>query len=118
MTFTDVPAGAAIFVDANILIYHFTAHPVFGPPCTDLLHRIERQELTGYTSAAVVADVAHRLTTLEAHQLFSWPMTGIVHRLKSHPQEVQQLNHYRMAIDEISAIGLQVIGVPGALVSL
>ena len=25
MTFTDIPAGTAVFVDANVLIYHFTA---------------------------------------------------------------------------------------------
>jgi hypothetical protein len=31
MTFDAIPAGLAIFVDANILLYYFTAHPRYGP---------------------------------------------------------------------------------------
>ena len=42
MTFAAIPAGAAVFLDANILIYHFTNHPCYGAACTELLERIER----------------------------------------------------------------------------
>jgi hypothetical protein len=31
MTFDDLIAGQAIFVDANVLLYYFTAHPRYGP---------------------------------------------------------------------------------------
>ena len=31
MTLDQVPAGAHVFVDANILVYHFQPHPGFGP---------------------------------------------------------------------------------------
>jgi hypothetical protein len=31
MTFDDIPAGPAISVDANIFVYYFEAHSVFGP---------------------------------------------------------------------------------------
>jgi hypothetical protein len=31
MTFADLVAGDAVFVDANILTYHFRPHPVWGP---------------------------------------------------------------------------------------
>ena len=31
MTFADLVAGAHVFVDANLLIYHFSPHPVLGP---------------------------------------------------------------------------------------
>ena len=37
MTFADLKSGDAVFVDANILIYHFTNHPKYGVSCTDLL---------------------------------------------------------------------------------
>jgi hypothetical protein len=30
MTFAQVPAAAAVFLDANTLVYHFTNHPTFG----------------------------------------------------------------------------------------
>src|SRR5262249_21785041 len=40
MTFDDLPTGATVFVDANIFIYYFEPHPVFGPPCQQLFLRI------------------------------------------------------------------------------
>jgi hypothetical protein len=36
MTFADLPAGAAVFLDANILVYDFSSHSVFGPACRQL----------------------------------------------------------------------------------
>ena len=66
MTFTVLPAGATVFLDANTLLYHFTADPKYGDPCTDLIERIERQELTGFISTAVISEVAHRMMTIEA----------------------------------------------------
>ena len=32
MTFASIPAGAAVFVDANTFIYHFTNDPKYGWP--------------------------------------------------------------------------------------
>jgi predicted nucleic acid-binding protein len=93
-------------------------HALLGPPCEAFLERIDNVELTGYTSAHVVSDTAHRLMTLEANMLWGWPVAGMVHRLKRHPAEVQQLARYRQAIDEITAIGIQVLDISGRLVSL
>jgi len=50
MIFLDLAAGESIFVDANTLIYHFTPHPQFGAACAALLQRVQRRELTAYTS--------------------------------------------------------------------
>src|SRR5262249_8072568 len=97
MIFSDIPPGTAVFVDANIFVYHFLPHPILGPPCTDLLDQIENKQLIGFTSAAVLSDIAHRLMTLEANQLLSWPLTGIAQKLKRHPPEIQQLNRNRQA---------------------
>jgi predicted nucleic acid-binding protein len=66
MTFADAVAGDALFLDANTLVYDFGAHPVFGSPCKALLKRIASGDLTGFISASVLNDVAHRLMTLEA----------------------------------------------------
>lgn len=66
MTFANIPPGVALFVDANTLVYHFTADPTFGIACTDLLDRIEHQHFQGVTSAQVLSELAHRLMTLEA----------------------------------------------------
>ena len=43
MTFAQIPAATAVFLDANTLVYHFTNHPTFGPACTQLVKRIEHQ---------------------------------------------------------------------------
>jgi predicted nucleic acid-binding protein len=118
MTFADIPAGSALFIDANIFVYYFEPHPVFGPPCQQLFLRIENNELEGFTSAAVLGDVVHRIMTQEAANLFSRPMTGIANWLKQHPAEVQRLSRHRLAVDDISLIGIQVLPVTGPLVSL
>ena len=81
MTFASIPAGAAVFVDANTFIYHFTNDPKYGVACTQLLKRVELQQVRGFTSAHVMADVAHRLMTLEAISLKGWPVAGIASRL-------------------------------------
>jgi predicted nucleic acid-binding protein len=118
MTFADIPAGAAVFPDANTLVSHFGAHPVLGPPCKQLLDRIENKDFEGFTSAAALSDMAHRLMTAEAITRFGWPQQGIPLKLKNHPAEVQQLHRYRNTTDELSLVGLNVLPTTGRLVSL
>jgi predicted nucleic acid-binding protein len=116
MTFTHLPAGVAVFVDANTFVYHFIADPQCGAACTTLLDRIENLDVEGVTSARVLGELAHRLMTLEAQHRFAWPTSGsgLAHRLKRHPTEVQQLTWHKRGIDEVRAIGVRVIPVEGA----
>lgn len=116
MTFADLPAGAAVFVDANTLVYHFQPHPVFGPACTDLVERIEKQELSGFTSTHVLGELAHRLMSLEACAAFGWPFAGIAQRLRQHPARVQGLTRFRQAVQEVPRYGIQVLAIPPTLV--
>src|SRR5581483_10738944 len=117
-TFGNIPAGGTVFVDANTLVYHFINHPRYGAAATDLLERIERQQLQGVTSASMVAEMAHRLMTLEAVSRFGWPYQGIANRLRRHPAEVMQLDRYRQAVDELPLIPLQVLPNSGNEVAL
>jgi predicted nucleic acid-binding protein len=118
MTFADIPAGEAVFVDANVFIYYFRPDPVLGSACEQLLQRIDSGNIQGFTSAHVVSEMAHRLMTDEALQRFGWPMTGIARRLRKHPSQVQSLNRHRQAIDELSLFGIQVLPITGYQVSL
>jgi predicted nucleic acid-binding protein len=77
MTFADIPAGTAVFLDANVFVYYFGPDPVFGPPCKQLLDRIEQKEVEGYISAHVLVEISHRLMTLEAMSKFGWAMQGM-----------------------------------------
>src|SRR6185369_364788 len=73
MTFDNLLAGADVFLDANTLIYHFSNHPKYGAACTRLVERIELHEIRGLTSSHCLADVAHRLMTIEAMGRLGWP---------------------------------------------
>jgi predicted nucleic acid-binding protein len=117
MTFDAILAGSAVFVDANIFVYYFEPHPVFGPARQQLFLRIENNELQGYTSSHVLSDVVHRVMTQEAASRFNRPLTGMAHWLKQHPADVQSLSRPRLAVDDVSLIGIQVLPVTGPLVS-
>jgi len=116
MTFDTIPAGAEIFLDANTLIYHFTNHAKYGTACTRLLERVENQDLRGYLSSHILADVSHRLMTIEAMSRLNWPVTRLAARLKRHHKEIPNLNLYRQALVKVGQMGLQVLPVTEALV--
>ena len=116
MTFSQIPRGTAIFLDANTLVYHFTAHPVFGPACTNLLKRIEQRDLQGFVSTHILSELAHRLMTLEAIDRFGWPPAGIAARLRKHHTEIPKLSAHVQAIARITLLGIQVCPVTPPLV--
>jgi predicted nucleic acid-binding protein len=108
MTLADLSPGESVFLDANVFVYHFEPHALFGPPCTNLLKRIELLELAGFTSTHVLGEVAHRLMTLEASVLYGWP-SHIVQRLKQSPACVQQLTRFRSALQNFSDAGIHIL---------
>jgi predicted nucleic acid-binding protein len=118
MTFADLAAGTAVFVDANIFLFALTHHPVHGTACDGFLDRAENQEITAVTSTYVLGEVVHRLMTIEASNRFGWPAQGIANRLRRHPAEVQQLALPRQGLDEIDAAGVRVLGIDPPLVPL
>jgi predicted nucleic acid-binding protein len=117
MTFDDIAAGAAVFLDANTFIYHFSNHPKYGPASTALVERIERQEIRGFTSSHCIADVAHRLMTIEAMGRLGWPAAGLAARLRKNHFEIPNLTLYQQAIAQIGQLGIQVVAVTDQLVS-
>jgi predicted nucleic acid-binding protein len=112
MTFADLLAGDAVLVDANTFIYHFSPDPVLRPPCEQLLQRIENQVLRGFTTVHLLAEVAHKMMTVEANTVFGWPFAGMANRLRRHPAEVQRLTRYRLCVDAITQSRVQILPVP------
>src|SRR5437773_1348287 len=98
MIFDDLASPTDVFIDANTFIYHFTNDPKWGAACTRLLERIEHQELRGYTTVPVLADVVHRLMTIEAMDLLGWPATRLAARLRKHHAEIPKLTVYQQAL--------------------
>jgi predicted nucleic acid-binding protein len=111
MSFDDLVSPADVFVDANTFIYHFTSDPKWGAACTRLLERVEFQELRGFVSTHVLADVVHRLMTTEAMDLLGWPATRLAARLRKHHTEIPKLTVYLQALTKIAQIGIQVLPV-------
>ena len=111
MSFDDLVSPADVFVDANTFIYHFTSDPKWGAACTRLLERIEFQELRGFISTHVLADIVHRLMTTEAMDLLGWPGTRLAARLRKHHAEIPKLTVYPQALIKIAQIGMQVLPV-------
>jgi predicted nucleic acid-binding protein len=78
------------------------------------LQRIENKELIGFTSVHLLAEVVHKLMTIEANALFGWPLAGMANRLRRNPREVQKLSAFRTALDQISQSRMHVLDVPVA----
>ena len=116
MTFAHIPAGTAIFLDANTLVYHFANEPMYGTACTQLVKRVEQGQLEGFTSTHVIADVAHRLMTLEAIALWGWPPVGIAARLRKHRDEISNLKVYLEAVARVPRLGITVLPIAQPLV--
>src|SRR3954471_16594633 len=74
-------------------------HPHYGPPCTQLLERIEKQEVDGVTSTHIITETAHRLMTMEAIASFGWPLAGVAARLRRNESEIKKLSNFRRAIE-------------------
>ena len=62
MIYSDLPAGATVFVDAGPFIHHFEPNAIFGPASTEFLERIENLEISGVTTTHTLCQCpAHRL---------------------------------------------------------
>lgn len=115
MTFAALVPGDAVFVDANIFVYHFAPDPVLQVACGQLLQRIENQEILGFTSTHVLAEAAHRLLTLEARARFAWSSGKVVQRLKRNPSALQSLTRFRTAIERVAQSRIVVLPATSAL---
>jgi predicted nucleic acid-binding protein len=111
MTFADIPGGAAVFLDANTFIYHFVSEPTYGAACTSFLERVERREVEGWVSAHVLAEVSHRLMTIEACSVFGWPYEGIASRLRRNADHIKRLDRFRQSLAEIDRLDLHLVSI-------
>lgn len=116
MTFDELPSGASVFLDANIMVYHYTAHPLWGSPCQQLMERIGGRDIFGWSSTHALADVAHRVMTVEAMTEFGWAVAGMVRRLRDHPGEARKLRSARRVVQDVSRSAIHVVAVTPDLV--
>jgi predicted nucleic acid-binding protein len=109
MTLAQLRMGEAVFVDANIFVFHFAPDPTLQAACSQLLLRIETQDLAGFTSTPILSEVAPRLMTMEARQRFGWTGGKVSRRLKQNPTVCQSLTGFRTALENVLQSRTQVL---------
>lgn len=99
---SDIPNGAAVMVDANVLVYALTPQAQLHAACRDLLERGARAAVSLFTSVSVTADVLHRAMVLEVlAQGQTQRSAEAVALLKQRPDVVQQLTRYRTILRDL-----------------
>lgn len=104
MSLSEIPRGSRVFLDASIFLHHFAGA---SPECRALLERCERSQVRGVTSALALAEVAHRLMTLEAEALAPPLDASGRGRLEGQPT----LKLHEEAVARIPLMGVDVLSV-------
>jgi len=105
MRLEEIPEGERIFVDANILIYHFSG---ISPECRAFLQRCERKQVEAFTGIHILLEVAHRLMVLEALHKGLISGSQPARRLKEQPALVKRLSDYNRSVRQIPRLGIRV----------
>jgi len=108
---TRLPKEVSVFVDANILVYHFTQVPPLTQVCKSFFERVARLEVKAFTSAHVAADVIHRVMLAEAIATLGLAPRDAVSYLKAHPDAVRQLQWYRTIPSDIARSRVRILDV-------
>lgn len=106
MRSNELPEGNVLFIDSNILIYHFSG---VSDECSGLLERCERGELKGVTSTHILAEVLHRLMMIEAVEKKVASPGEIAKGLKTNPDGVRKLRDYYKYTMQIPLMGIEVL---------
>jgi len=104
-----LPGGTSVFVDTNILHYHFEGRSV---TCTDFITRIAVGDIEAYVNVQVLSDLLHKLMFAEARRK--------QYVKSSNPQEFKKflkgqrgqpwlLTDYQQQFEDILALGLHVL---------
>ena len=101
----NLPAGAHLFIDANIFIYAFLGH---SNQCRDLLGRCATEQVLGTTSLDVINEVTHRMMLAEALS------TGVIKRervgdLRGKWREIAKLTQYWAQTSAIFGLNILVL---------
>jgi predicted nucleic acid-binding protein len=109
MDLSEVPSTTEIFIDANILVYHFAGPTQLTSACSAFLRRVENRDLIGFTSLTVLAEVLHRLMLIEATEKLKIEARRAVQYLKQHPTAVSLLTGHLSVPEKVHAIGVHIL---------
>ena len=113
MTFDELPDGEAIFLDANIFVYHFLG---LSQQCKHLLKRCREGLLQGKTASFILAETVHRLMVAEAVEQKLVTSKNALKKLRERPELVQQLRKHAESVHTIRAMNIESIALTTAAV--
>jgi len=113
MKLEDLPSGARIFVDANVLIYHFAG---ISLECRAFLQRCESRQIEAFTGVHILLEITHRLMVLEALQKELITGGQPARKLKEHPEIIKSLHEYNQSVQQISRLRIRVRPLTSAIV--
>jgi predicted nucleic acid-binding protein len=113
MKLEDLPDGTRIFVDANILIYHFSGASL---ECQAFLQRCESRQLEAFTGVHIVLEVVHRLMMLEALQKGLITGGQPARKLREQPEIVKVLQAYNESVQQIPHLNIHIRAITSEVV--
>lgn len=113
MTFDELRDGEAIFLDANIFVYHFLG---LSQQCKQLLKRCRDRLLQGRTASFIVAETVHRLMVAEAVEQKLVRSKNALKTLRERPEIVQQLRKHAEGVQTIRAMNIESVALTIAAV--
>lgn len=96
-----VPADTPIFVDTTPLIYHLQG---IHSGAKELMKRIERRELIGYTSLRILDELLFKAIIIEAIAKFGWTWKKVKDRLRANKDKVKELSYVYDQIAKIAEL--------------
>lgn len=111
MTLDEIDEGSAVFIDANVFIYHFAGA---SPQRTNLMERCRSGEVRGATSVLVLAEVCHRLMMIEAVKRDFVSPGNLARKLATRSNLARQLVTYEADVEAIPAMRIEVAVVTAA----
>lgn len=114
MTLAEIPPSEAVFIDANVFIYHFAGQ---SEECSAFLARVETGDVRAVTGQTVILEVAHRLMVLEAIEQGLRAGSNPAVRLARQPELVRRLSKYHFSALKIPQMGIETLSLPGDILT-
>lgn len=108
MRLKDLPAGARVFVDANLFTYYWTGTDVLAQACAAFFQRTARGEVEAVTSVVVAMEITHRVILQEASEQSDLRGLQLVQYLKTHPDVVKGLTRHSTIASVIYRLGVSI----------
>lgn len=106
MTFDALKAGDAVFIDANVFIYHCNG---ISSDCKQFLSRCSDKNIAGYSATFTLAEVLHRFMIAEAVRKKYIRSKNPVKQLKKHPEIITHLSDYSADVASIQTMNITIL---------